>query len=484
MVMAHPLSKLLKYFSHNQGWKLGLFLILLLSISLKIQLAYQSNAFVDYDEYYTLKVVFGTFDGAESQDTIRHLWNNAELDNGNNVLYNFIAQLLTKLFGKDQMVLRFFSLFCHIVSWAILVYVLRKRNVAILYLLAGAFLFSFFPIIHQFSIITRAYSLLLLEGMLIYWLFYERVKRDLMFFFGTSILLIAAVLTHYLAVIFIVAIFLHWWIIQRRTTLISKEVIPFLVSGLAVGIYFLGHLEWFLNIGDKSKAIEATVNTTAANAMVYRQFSLEMFVQQGFSYLSKMTTGSQYFSRLAQGVFPYAGQLLFDAFSSISVLILMWLGLKRQPLKNNMAMYWIGLVFPFVMASIAQHLTGFSMKYSIVFVGWFCLLIIVQAKESRAFRSVVFINVINVSVNLITYLNYSPSQALKVNIDGVEKSYSYSELALLRIEIETAVKERGAFEFHDQQEITFVKTLIPDHKDEWKLNQVESAGLVTLQALK
>ena len=71
-----------------------------------------------------------------------------------------------------------------------------------------------------------------------------------------------------------------------------------------------------------------------------------------------------------------------------------------------------------------------------------------------------------------------------ITIDGVEKSYSYSELALLRIEIETAVKERGAFEFHDQQEITFVKTLIPDHKDEWKLNQVESAGLVTLQALK
>ncbi len=482
MAMAHQQSKFRGFFSGDVKWFIGLFFIVALSIVLKVRLAYQSNAFVDYDEYYTLKVAFGTFEGAANQDSISHIWENAELDNGNNVLYNFIVQILVFLLGKDQMILRWFSFFCHFLSLGLLVSILWKRQVEKKWILIGVFLFTFFPVIHQFSIITRAYSFLLLEGMFIYWIIYEREKRDRFYLWALSCSLIAAMLTHYLAVIFIVAIYFHTWFVQRRFGWISMEIIPFVFSGLVLIFYFIGNIEWFLNIGDKSEVIQETVN--AQNVMSYRKFSSEMFVQQGFSFLSKMTTGSQYTSRLAQGIYPGIGQLLFDALSALFVLLLMIFGLRKKWIKSKISLYHVGLLFPFFMSMMAHHLTSFSMKYSIVFVGWYCLFLIIYALESRAFRWVIWINTMNIAMNIISSVNHGPSQKLKLTVDGVEEIYSSYELDVLREKLVNAVAAEGFLDYHDPKEAEFLKTLMPDNWVLYKLRKVEASGLVTLPRLK
>jgi hypothetical protein len=482
MAMAHLQSKLRGFFSGDVKWFIGLFFIVVLSIVLKVRLAYQTNAFADYDEYYTLKVAFGTFEGAAKQDSISHLWENAELDNGNNVLYNFIAQIMVIFLGKDQMILRWFSFFCHFLSLGLLVSVLWKRQVGKKWILIGIFLFTFFPVIHQFSIITRAYSFLLLEGMFIYWIIYEREKRDSFYLWALSCSLIAAMLTHYLAAIFIVAIFFHTWFVQKRFGWISKEIIPFVFSGLVLILYFIGNIDWFLNIGDKSNVIKETVN--AQNVMSYRKFSTEMFVQQGFSFLSKMTTGSQYTSRLAQGIYPGIGQLLFDALSAVFVLLLMIFGLRKKWIKSKISLYHVGLLFPFLMSVMAQHLTSFSMKYSIVFVGWYCILLIIYVHEIRTFRLVIWINTMNIAMNVITYVNYSSSQKLILTVDGVEENYSYSELDVLRGRLVNSTAAEGYLDYHDPKEAEFLKTLMPDNWVLFKLRKVEASGLVTLPRLK
>ncbi len=482
MVMAHLQSKFRGFFSGDVKWFIGLFFIVALSIVLKVRLAYQSNAFVDYDEYYTLKVAFGTFEGAANQDSISHIWENAELDNGNNVLYNFIVQILVFLLGKDQMILRWFSFFCHFLSLGLLVFLLRKRQVDKKWILIGVFLFTFFPVIHQFSIVTRAYSFLLLEGMFIYWIIYERKKRDKFYLWALSCSLIAAMLTHYLAAMFIIAIFCHTRFVQRSFGWISWDIVPFAFSGLVLALYFIGNVEWFLNIGEKSDVIQETVK--AQNVMAYRKFSSKMFVQQGFSFLSKMTTGSQYTSRLAQGVYPGMGQLLFDAFSSVLVLLLMIFGLRGKWIKSKISLYHFGLLFPFIMSLVAHHLTSFSMKYSIVFVGWYCLFLILYARENKAFRWVIWINTINIAINVITYTNYSSCQKLKLTINGVEENYSSSELDVLRGRLLDSVAAEGFLDYHNPKEVEFLKTLFPDNWVLFKLRKVEASGLITLPELK
>jgi hypothetical protein len=473
--MAQVLNTLQTFFYSKVGFFFCLLAILFISLFIKIQNAQDAVAFADYDEYYTVQVAYGTFEDALPNDSVANIWKNASVDNGNNVLYNFILILWVNLMGKTEWMIRVLSLIFHLGSIFLSIKILSKFGTPKTYVLLAVVALSFHPTLHQFSIITRAYSLLMFEAILLFYLCYAIEKKSIKTHLLTTFTILALVLTHYLAVPFVFAIFIDKILTAKKRSLVSIDSIPFWVAAFLVCVYFSMNLDWFISIAGKNDAIQQTAEMEDST----RHLSVFSFFDRFFGFVSAWFCSVGYLGKLANGVFSEMGRFLLNL---AAVLFLALILIKTKTKKNFMILFGIGLVFPVTTVLMSQHLTGFSLKYSIAFIALYLILFFKESnKNSLYLRLLSAFMLINILINITAQQAIHIRPTFEVFISGEKKSFTQSQTPLLRDFIAQQNQRFGFVPYQSEQELCFLKTLMIDFTLDYKLEQ---AGVVSAPNLK
>lgn len=473
--MAQVLNTLQTFFYSKIGFFFFFLAILFISLFIKIQNAQDAVAFGDYDEYYTVQVAYGTFEGALPNDSVANIWKNASVDNGNNVLYNFILILWVNLMGKTEWMIRVLSLIFHLGSILLSIKILNQFRTPKVYILLAIVALGFHPTLHQFSIITRAYSMLMFEAILLFYLCYAIEKTSLKTNLLTTFTIIALVLTHYLAVPFVFAIFIDKILTAKKRSPVSIDSIPFWVAALLLAVYFSLNLDWFISIAGKNEAIQQTAEIQDSR----RHLSMFSFFDKFFDFVSAWFCSVGYLGKLANGIFPEIGRFLFNL---ANVLFLTFILIKTKTKKNTMILFGIGLVFPVMTVLMSQHLTGFGLKYSIAFIALYLILFFKESnKNSPYLRLLSAYMLINILLNITAQQAMHIRPTFEVFISGQKKSFTQCQTPLLREFIVQQNQNFGFVPYQSEQELCFLKTLMIDYKLAYKL---EEAGIVSAPILK
>lgn len=451
--MALPLSKLQTLFSNKIIFSSFLIGICIVSLFIKIQIAKNAVAFADYDEYYTVKVAFGTFEGALPNHSISNIWRNASIDNGNNVLYNFILILWVNLFGKQEIMIRLLSLVFHFAGVLLCIKIFRNYKTPNHLVLLAIIALNFHPTIHQFSIVTRAYSLLMFESVLLFYLCYCKKDSSFKQALLIAITIILLVLTHYLAIPFILALFLEKIISGKSKKILSLELLPFWIAGAILIIYFSSNLNWFISIAEKNASIQQNAQTQSSQ----RHLSIDSFLSRILEFFATMFCGAGYLQRLASGIFPKIGGVVFNLFNVIFLIAFL---IKSGWSKSNWIILGIGTAFPISMVLLSGHLTGFSLKYSIAFVAIYWILLFksnVHSKFSYLFFACIFVNI---AVNISVQLAFQNHPRMEVIIHGEKRLFNQNEIADLREVVLHQNQTAGFISYQFAEESSLIKTLM------------------------
>ena len=459
MVKEKALKKLRPFYS-NKYLLFGLGLCCLVgSFLYKFNIAKESISLIDYDEYFTVRIALGTFEGASENSNLTAIWNNANIDNGNNVLYNFFAIFIAKVFGNEELNLRLFSLFFHFLTVALSIHILLKRKVALPIIVCTIFFISFHPTLNQFSTVIRAYSMLAFEALFLYYLCYE-VRRSKIQSILVTLTILSLVFTHYLSIFFILGIGLDQAIQEKKVKCFNVNVVPFWIAGVLIIIYFSFHLDWFIHINEKNEDIQQLAHSSRPPVTNRRSLGIFSLLEGTTEFLSIWMLSVGYLGKLASGVFPFIGKLVFNG---LNVIFLAYVFFKSQKSMSRIMLIIIllGLIFPLIMVVISGHLTALTIKYNIAFIIVFIILFSQDLGLLNRGTRLIFVYLgFNIILNLTVSTIRHQTPKMTLLVDQKASNFSQESLDDLRRLVSERQQSEGCINYNTEEEYRFIKTLM------------------------
>lgn len=459
-------------------------LLFLVSFSIKFWIASNRMGLMDYDEYYTMRIAFGTFQEGMENDSFEHIIQNALVDNGNNFLYNLSVIFICKIFGFQEMNIRLFSIILHFFSLIIALKIFIKNNVPNSMIIIGLFVFTFHPILHTFSTITRAYSMLTFESLLFYYLFYESKQRGRKFLFFTTLLILAMFLTHYLSIILVFAVFIDKLWTGNKPRFLDAEVFPFWLSAVIVGSFILFNIDYFLSIIDKSNKIQGSAEQALTAMNSTRKLTLFGFWERLFEFITTWMIGSGYLGKLASGIWHSYGLLLYSFLNTI--LIIFFFYKERLTLgRSFFVLFCVCISSAVVMVLSSQHLTGFGLKYSIGFISIFVVFVIIRfGSRGLLINYFLALLIFNLLINQVMSVVQWKESRITLAVNQRKVQFSQQDLWQLRDILTDVYKRDGSLFYRNKEERDFLATLMVEESRGLKLVHSEKQSTISLNPPK
>jgi 4-amino-4-deoxy-L-arabinose transferase-like glycosyltransferase len=477
----------MKHMSESRA-RILLVAVIALAAFLRLWQTDQLSIFGDYDEYYTAKTASGIYESKLqggpffnlhelSSDSFTEKIRDANRDNGNSVLYNFVLSFSTAPFGHSDFSMRCFSTFFDLLSIVFIWLIGKKLNVRIERILLACVLFAVYPVMVNYAGIVRTYAFTTFLCVLFFYLLLHLTNEKWSFKKSLAIGITgtAIFLGHFLTYYILVVAFLYFLFRLKSDRNRSVTALAGLgITALLCGAFLLYNLKNISNFNDNSKRIEqlAGKSVEEGNRRKLEPVSLATLVPKTTMYFDQFYTGNTYAMKWIQAIF---GDKLMYVSGGIFLLIpaVLLFSIKKNKDQRHWIKLWawiiiaghigaLGLVF------LSGHMISLGIKYTMFSIPFYLMLIAFFARDSKL-TQLAFVLLAGGSLfTCVGSFATKGNKAVKIVFDGEEKVYQSSDRDVFIAKIQNFLQEN--------KDTVFVNTM-PE------LVFIEMTGLRTTQQI-
>lgn len=410
--------------------KLLLTLLIIAAVALRLWNNDKMSFFGDYDEYYTAKTVVGIYEtkigdekivdlAALHSSSATSILADANRDNGNSFLYNYLLHFYSSAFGHTDFAMRSFSAIFDVIS-ILLIWLIGKRlKIANNRILLACTMFAFFPVFVNYSGIIRTYSFTTCVGILLFYLILKvrengsRIKDILLIGITATALFLGHFLTYYiLGVLFVYFLLTFKTDKHRHTTILGGLSVAAVLCG-AFLLFNLSNLSNFAGNSERYRNL-TTKSADEGNLRKLEAVNLVTLTPKTILYFDQFYTGNTYALKWVSALTNETIMLICGAaLLLLPILLLLFIE------KNHTDKKWIRLWFWLIIAGhlgalalvfISGHMISLGIKYTMFSIPFYVMLVCFYTKNNWLTRTSLFVIIAG---SLFTDLGAIPAKGNK-----------------------------------------------------------------------